>query len=128
MINVERLEQTFAFMREHLEQWNQLFFIEKNDDCSTTMCLAGFGVTLFGPEDGFTIVFPDADDPRGFPYVIGEPTGTGTFFYSAKAIFGMTFDEAHECFIDTVGITDIDELEEEVYRALDLPLARLTAR
>lgn len=106
MVRIDRFVKTFAYMREHLDQWNQSVFI---NECGTAMCLAGFGVTLFGPEEGFEIIYPE----YGIPLVRGE--NTGTFFYAAKQIFGLTFEEAHTCFIETVNIYDIDELEAFVY-------------
>lgn len=85
MLNVELMERTMTYIRDHPEEWDQKTFVSA---CGTTHCFAGTALRLSGE----TVLYGDG-------LVSGK---------QAELLLGLTSGQACEVFYNFTA--DVDEL------------------
>lgn len=100
MLNRELLERTMTYIKDHPEQHDQASYRSK---CGTTMCFAGWALTLNGhvltngSEDSLSSTLVDGIDTDSVD-VLGNVFGA--CFTAARSDLGLSLRQAKRLFLD----------------------------
>lgn len=110
MANEAKMTELIAYMRTHIDKWNQAEWAAQTE-CGTTFCAAGFRAEQLGYQPVFVSLFWDESEKMGVIARFTKNDMSTTAYEVAKNDLELTEREAHALFLASSSMVDIDEFE-----------------